>query len=127
MSRNILRAWENQEEEVYPEIKPVTMNVMPSVQFKRGDFITYYDPVVQADCVINVQDWYWAKSLKLEDNLLTYKRWIYYKALNLKRNHLYYDGSRLGIILEEYSPVKYSTPEEIDQYMKALKKEGLTL
>lgn len=127
MSKNILRAWENQEEDFYPQIKPATMRVMPSVQFKRGDFITYYDPVVKADCVINVQDWYWDKSLKMEDDMIMYKKWIYYKAFNLSRNHLYYDGSRMAIILEEYSPVKFSTPEEIDLYMKALKKEGLTL
>jgi len=126
MSKNILRFWENQEVPT-PTIRKAIMNVLPSAQFKRGDFVTYYDPVVKAECVINVQDWYWDTSLRYESKEMKLKKWIYYKAFNLDRKHLYYDGSRMAIILEEYSTVRYSTPEEINQYMEALKKEGLTL
>lgn len=118
MSKNILRSWENQEE-------PQSLKIF---EIKRGDFVTYYDPVVKADCVVNVQDWYWGRSQYDPVELDTiYKKWVYYKAFNLKTKHLYYDGSRMAIVFEDYPSARLSLPEEINQYMEALKKEGLTL
>lgn len=99
---------------------------MSLLEIKRGDFVTYYEPVVKSSCVINVQDWHWDTS-KILDGHQKYKKWIYYKAFNLSRKHMYHDGSRMAIILEEYTQVRLSTPGEIDLYMKALKEEGLTL
>jgi len=108
-------------------IKEVEMKVQPSIQFKRGDFITYYEPVVKANVVINVQDWYWDKSLYDPGKVLSYKKWIYYKAYNLSNKFLYHDGSRLAIILEDYPDARYSKPDEISAYLEALKREGLTI
>lgn len=117
-----------------PTIVKTMMHIVPSVQFKRGDFVVYYEPVVKANVLINVQDFYWAESRILGTETITgkkvdikYKRWVYYKAYNLERNHLYYDGSKLGIIFEEYPDVRYATHDEINRYMETLKKENLTL
>ena len=96
-----------------------------TIELKRGEFVTYYDPVVEADCLINVQDWYWANDIHDENKKV--KKWVYYKAFNLSRKHLYHDGSRMVIVFEDYGSVRVSTPEEISQYLKALKEEGLTL
>ena len=97
-------------------------NVKPN-GFRRGDFVTYYEPVVQAHVVINIQDFY--RSASEKD--VYYKRWVYYKAYNLKNGFLYHDGSKMGIIFDHYSGVRLAKPNEIQEYMKALKREGLTL
>lgn len=111
---------------VIPNIEE-PVKVSSFIEFlKRGDFVTYYEPVVKANVLINIQDYYLTSSRILNDNK-KYKRWIYYKAFNLERNHLYYDGSKLGIIFEEYDGVRYATHDEINRYMETLKKENLTL
>lgn len=98
-------------------------------EFQRGDFVTYYEPVVQADVVINIQDFYMTKDFyhNASEKDVYYKRWVYYKAYDLKNGFLYHDGSKMGIIFEHYSGVRLATPKEIQEYMKALNREGLTL
>lgn len=103
--------------------------VKPFNEFHRGDFVTYYEPVVQAHVVINIQDFYITEDFYQKASLIHvyYKRWVYYKAYNLKNGFLYHDGSKMGIIFEHYSDVRLSNPNEIQEYKKALKREGLTL
>lgn len=91
-------------------------------ELKRGDFITYFDPVVDAHCVINIQDWY--KDTRDGKPVVKY---VYYKALNLERKHLYYDGSRMAIVLDDYKTARLALDEEIAYYLEGLRKEGLTL
>ena len=89
---------------------------------KRGSFVTYHDPVVKAPCVINIQDWY-----KDTRDGMPVTKYVYYKAYNLVTSHLYYDGSRLAIVLDDYPDARFSTDREIALYLEGLRKEGLTL
>ena len=102
--------------------------IITSEDYRRGDFITYYEPVVKAAVLVNVQDWYWYVNPKTKKKA---KRYVYYKAFNVENKHLYYDGSRLVIDFDDYKPIgvghRLALPNEIKDYLDALKKENLTL